>query len=100
MSAVPTMAPETYVALFQRSPMPITTAPVRQRHLPCWHVTATNGLIYGVAAHTSHEAKAILQSRLIHDAHDAREAAATPVRAENVGPWDATYGTTLCYGDA
>lgn len=61
---------------------------------PCYHVDASNGMTYGVAAHTGREAKSFLQERLASESDlDAR-----PVRAVRVATWDAAYGTVLCYG--
>lgn len=63
--------------------------------LPCYHVTASNGLIYGVSAHSKREAFGILQDRLLTE----DDGGARPLHAERVGTWDAPYGTTLCYGE-
>ena len=63
--------------------------------IPCYHVSATDGQVYGVAVHTKTEAKQVLQQRLTRE---ASEEPATPIRAARVGSWDVAYGTTLCYG--
>lgn len=70
--------------------------PTISKRLPCFHVTASNGLIYGVSAHTAREAKEILQERLLGDGYPND----VPVKAEKVATWPFPFGTTICYGDA
>jgi hypothetical protein len=61
-------------------------------NLPCYHVTTAQGHIYGVTAQGAVEAKLLTQLRLTREGQGD-----TPVRAQNVGTWDADYGTVLCY---
>jgi hypothetical protein len=63
--------------------------------LPCYHVTASNGLVYGVAAHGKTEAREFLARRLREDGEGAQ-----PLTATKVATWEADYGTVLCYGEA
>jgi len=59
---------------------------------PCYHVTTTNGDVYGVAATTVRDAMAMTQDRLSGEGSDVR-----PVKAARVATWDAAYGTVLHY---
>lgn len=63
---------------------------------PCWHVEASNGLIYGAAASTKQGALAAVQRRLDTDGNDEGH---KPLEAEKVATWDVQYGTVLCYGE-
>jgi hypothetical protein len=62
---------------------------------PCWHVEASNGLLYGVAATSKAGAFSMLNARLAADRerHHA-------VKGEKVGTWETTYANVFCYGDA
>lgn len=62
---------------------------------PCWHVKASNGLLYGVAATTRHGALSMVNARLAADSDTGHA-----VSAEKVDTWEAEYGNVLCYGDA
>lgn len=62
--------------------------------LPCYHVDATDGDTYGVAATTVRDALQMVQDRLI----DYGNPSARPIKAQRVATWDAQYGTVLCYG--
>jgi hypothetical protein len=59
---------------------------------PCYHVTTTNGDVFGVAATTKRDAMTMTQERLTREGWGT-----SPVRAERVGTWDADYGTVLAY---
>lgn len=61
---------------------------------PCWHVEASNGMVYGVAATTKAGAFQKLNMRLAEDSEQHHA-----VKAEKVAMWQVDYGTTLCYGE-
>lgn len=65
--------------------MPTTTS-------PCFHVHASDGTIYGVAATTKRDALVFAHHRLVGDGSTA-----SPVSAERVGTWPAVMGTVLAY---
>ena len=58
----------------------------------CFHVLASDGSTYGVAAWTKTEARLFTAARLKADGQNA-----SPTTVEHVGSWDAEYGTVLCY---
>ena len=61
---------------------------------PCWHVEATNGLVYGVAATSKAGAFAMLNARL---AADGDKSFAT--KGSKVATWEVDYATVFCYGE-
>lgn len=62
---------------------------------PCWHVEASNGLLYGVAAMNKTGAFAMLDARLAAEGEKA-----FAVKGEKVATWETAYATVLCYGEA
>jgi hypothetical protein len=61
---------------------------------PCWHVEASNGMVYGVASKTKAGAFAMLNARLASESEQHHA-----VKAVKVSMWDVDYGTVLCYGE-
>jgi hypothetical protein len=61
----------------------------------CYHVTTTDGLLYGAAATSKRDAMIFVQERLHRD-----ESTARPVKAEDVGSCGWSYGNVICYGPA
>lgn len=59
---------------------------------PVFHVTASDGSVFGVAATTVRDAMAMAQERMAQD-----ESNLSPIKAERVGRWEASYGTVIAY---
>lgn len=68
---------------------------------PCWHVDASNGMTYGVAANGAVAAK-IMVNRRLHkewlEDHGDYDHEPRATKAVKVDEWSTAYGTVLCYG--